>query len=304
MMDFVIVLLLIVLLMLFGLNNGALFEGGLVGNGSFKYQTSALIVGGGLLLGALLEGTKTSNFALSLGGYLSGYVAIIIILIQLALFFAFSYIKLPLSITQALIGAWVGALIFLRPGFNASPIYNLVFWWTVSPVIAILVSAILFQFLKRITSKWRLAKISYFNRFLLLIIVFYTSFVLGANNIGFIKGAFGIPIWLLVVISVAATVGAVFMSSGFTKSIGEDFIVLGPLGIISALLGGATVLLMLTLMGYPASLTTTTLGGMIGVGLASRPSRFKTSYLVMITASWVLAGFLGFAISGLVFKLL
>jgi len=304
MIDVVLVVLLIALMMLFGLNNGALFEGGLVGNGSFKYQISALVVGGGLLLGALLEGTMTSNFALSLGGHISGYIAIIIILIQIALFFAFSYVKLPLSITQSLIGAWVGALIFLRPGFNASPIYNLVFWWAASPVIAILVSAIIFQGLKRVTSTWRLGTISYFNRFLLLIMVFYTSFVLGANNIGFIKGAFEIPIWLLVVIAIAATVGAVFMSSGFTKSIGEDFIVLGPLGIISALLGGATVLLALTLMGYPASLTTTTLGGMIGVGLASRPSRFKTSYLIMVTTSWVLAGFLGFTISGLVFKLL
>ncbi|MCL4344178.1 MAG: inorganic phosphate transporter [Nitrososphaerota archaeon] len=295
-LDFIIeIILLVLLIYLFGLNNGSVFEGGLAGSGLYNYASAAIIVGVGIFLGTLIQGRYTGTFAEEMGGVLSGNAAIILLLVQLALFLAFTFINLPLSITQSLVGGWLSVLLILGIIIKPGPMDSLFFWWVVSPFISMAFTAVFYKAVRRLSFHFPISSVSYTSRISALVLVFYTSFVLGANNVGFIMGAFGLNYFILILLAIAASIGALG-ASRMSKAIGEDLIVAGPLGITSALLGGTTVLLFLTYLGLPASLTTTILGALIGVGIASKPRLFNKRYLVLVVLSWIMAFVMGFAI--------
>lgn len=288
-------ILLLLLIYFFGLNNGSVFEGGLAGSGLYNYASAAIIVGVGIFLGTLIQGRYTGSFAMEMGGVLSGNAAIILLLVQLVLFVAFTFINLPLSITQSLVGGWLSVLLVLGISIKAGPMDSLFFWWVVSPFISMAFTAVFYKAIRRLSFHLPISSVSYTSRISALVLVFYTSFVLGANNVGFIMGAFGLNYLILFLLAIAASIGALG-ASRMSKAIGEDLIVAGPLGITSALLGGTTVLLFLTYLGLPASLTTTILGALIGVGIASKPRLFNKRYLVLVVMSWILAFVMGFVI--------
>ncbi|MGC8661280.1 MAG: inorganic phosphate transporter [Nitrososphaeria archaeon] len=288
-------ILLLLLIYFFGLNNGSVFEGGLAGSGLYNYASAAIIVGVGIFLGTLIQGRYTGSFAKEMGGVLSGNAAIILLLVQLVLFIAFTFINLPLSITQSLVGGWLSVLLILGINIRAGPMDSLFFWWVISPFISMAFTAVFYKAVRRLSFHFPVSSVSYTSRISALVLVFYTSFVLGANNVGFIMGAFGLNYLVLLLLAIAASIGALG-ASRMSKAIGEDLIVAGPLGITSALLGGTTVLLFLTYLGLPASLTTTILGALIGVGIASKPRLFNKRYLVLVVMSWILAFVMGFAI--------
>jgi len=286
--------LLIVLIYLFGLNNGAVFEGGLAGSAGFNYSMAAITVGLGILLGTILQGEYTASYAKTLGPMYATY-GLLLLVVQVFLFYAFTLVNLPLSITQSLVGGWLAILIVEGVKHISENVSWLFLWWIISPFIALVFSAVLYKALRRLLFKVTISTLSIVIRISALVTVFYTSFVLGANNVGFIAGAYSLTYVEIALLAVFASLGA-FRASGMSKAVGEDLIVVGPIGIISAVLGGATILLVLTYLKLPASLTTVTMGGLIGVGFSSRPRIFKADYLRWVILSWVMAFLLGFAI--------
>lgn len=287
-------ILLVLLIYLFGLNNGAVFEGGLAGSAGFNYSIAAITVGLGILLGTLLQGEYTAKYAKTLGVMGATY-GLILLIVQIVLFYAFTIVNLPLSITQSLVGGWLAILVIESIKHISENISWLFFWWIISPFIALAFSALLYKVLRRLLFRTTISTLSTIIRISALITVFYTSFVLGANNVGFIAGAYSLSYLEIALLAVSASLGAL-KAAGMSKAVGEDLIVVGPIGIISAVLGGTTVLLVLTYLGLPASLTTVTMGGLIGVGFSSKPRIFKSDYLRWVILSWILAFLLGFAV--------
>ncbi len=286
-------ILLVLLIYLFGLNNGAVFEGGLAGSAGFNYSIAAITVGLGIFLGTLLQGEYTASYARTLG-IMGPTYGLILLIVQIFLFYAFTVVKLPLSITQSLVGGWLAILIVEGIKHVSENVSWLFLWWIISPFIALAFSAVLYKALRRLLFRVTVSTLSTIIRTSALITVFYTSFVLGANNVGFIAGAYSLSYLEIAVLAVFASLGAL-KAAGMSKAVGEDLIVVGPIGIISAVLGGATILLVLTYLGLPASLTTVTMGGLIGVGFSSKPRIFKSDYLRWVILSWILAFLLGFA---------
>ncbi|MGC8568559.1 MAG: inorganic phosphate transporter [Nitrososphaeria archaeon] len=286
--------LLSLLIYLFGLNNGAVFEGGLAGGAGFNYRLAAVTVGLGLFLGTLIQGAYTARYARTLG-VLGGFSGTLLLVVQIFLFYVFTAADLPLSITQSLVGGWLAILVLQGVRHISESVIWLFFWWVVSPFITIAFTSILYKGLRRLLFRVNIATMSLIIRVSAIATIFYTSFVLGANNVGFIAGAYSLGYLEIGLLAVFAALGAL-RAARMSKAVGEDLIVVGPLGIISAVIGGTTVLLFLTYLGLPASLTTVTLGGLIGVGLSSKPRVFRSDYLRWVILSWALAFILGFAV--------
>lgn len=233
--------LLFVLMYLFGLNNGSVFEGSLSGTGIFNYSLAATVVGAGIFLGTVLQGSYTAKFAKILGP-LNFQGGVLLLVVQLVLFYAFTRVNLPLSITQSFVGGWA-ALLVLQGDKWAESLNWLVLWWVISPFIALAGTAVLYKVLRRLSYSVKLSTLSYLIRVFAMISVFYTSFVLGANNVGFIAGVYSLNVFEIFALAVAAALGAL-AAARMSKAIGEDLIVIGALGIISAIVGGSTVLLL------------------------------------------------------------
>jgi PiT family inorganic phosphate transporter len=141
------------------------------------------------------------------------------------------------------------------------------------------------------------------------VIVFYTAYSLGANNIGLL---YHISLWeeqsihllILTLLPVASFFGV--MKSGKTSIfVSEGVVGHSPLTIFSSLLVGAILIWIFTQAAIPVSLAQVLIGGLIGVNLYRKPRTYNRSALIKLIGSWVgvtLASFvaalgLGFLVS-------
>jgi len=280
---------------LFGINNGSVCQAGIVGSGLFTFKRASLLVGLGLLLGSLVEGWKTKEFITTYE--IPANAEILILTIPLFLLLISTIYGIPMSIAHLLTGAWLGIIMIDAGSIIFNALIVLIIVWVATPIAAIFLSSLLYVILRKIAYKRRLSTIASFNRIALTISSLYTSYVLGSNNIGLLMGVVNAPLYILPTIVLGVLIGSMFMSPKFTKTIGEDFVGMGPLGVLSSLISGSFTVWLATQIGCPASLTNSIMGGIIGAGLISNPSIVNMRKLYQVTLSWALAGLIGFLLS-------
>ncbi len=215
----------------------------------------------------------------------------------------FTIYKAPISVAHVVAGGWLGVALNTY-GLTVLPVLtNLVLAWMLTPIVSLFVGVVLYLFIRHRTKNWSLLKLAWFNRTALLLASFFTSYSLGSNNVGLILGISGLEAHFLIIVVAGILIGSTFMSKRFVKAIGEDFLVIGPLGVLSSLLSGSFVVWTLTQLGYPASLTNGILGALVGVGLISRPRVMNVGKLYQIMFSWVFGGLIGSFLSYLVIQI-
>lgn len=295
-----ILILSFIISVLFGLNNGSLCQAGLVGSRLYSFKRAVVIMGLGLSLGALIEGWKVEKFVRI--ERLDGDEITILLIVPIFLMLLFTYYKVPLSLAHALTGSWLGIMIFYLT-IKFETLFWLIVAWALTPFASMLFSAFLFLMLRRIFTSWTIASVSSFTKNLAISVSFYVSYVLGANNIGLIMGTSKLSIYFLPLIVLAVLFGSMILSKGYSKVIGEDVLVVGPIGLVSSLLSGSFTVWLLTQLSFPASLANGILGGILGIGLASKPVIFNVKKVRQIILSWLLAGLLGFTLSFILYKI-
>lgn len=301
-MNYINLTLAFLLAIFFGINNGSVCQAGIVGSRLLTFRKTVLITGGGLLAGVMVEGWKTKSFVLNIP--VPQNVTFFLLLIPLILLALFTFYEVPISIAHILAGSWLGIAAVLYQILALQTLLYLTIAWVLTPFLAMVFSAIIYTYLRRLISRWRLSSVSIFNRIAIIIASFYTAYALGSNNIGLMLGVSQLPETVNMILVIGVLAGMVMMSSRFIKAIGEDFLVVGPLGVLVSLISGSFVIWILTQFGYPASLTNGIIGGVIGIGIISRPKIFNVKKLYQITFSWFTAGALGFITSYTVYTLL
>ena len=268
-MNYINLTLAFLLAIFFGINNGSVCQAGIVGSRLLTFRKTVLITGGGLLAGVMVEGWKTKSFVLNIP--VPQNVTFFLLLIPLILLALFTFYEVPISIAHILAGSWLGIAAVLYQILALQTLLYLTIAWVLTPFLAMVFSAIIYTYLRRLISRWRLSSVSIFNRIAIIIASFYTAYALGSNNIGLMLGVSQLPETVNMILVIGVLAGMVMMSSRFIKAIGEDFLVVGPLGVLVSLISGSFVIWILTQFGYPASLTNGIIGGVIGIGIISRP---------------------------------
>lgn len=299
-MDFIFLSLLSILLFVFGINNGAVLKSSLVSSGLYTNKRSSLIVTIGLVFGSLFESWKMKKvMMISSSKNLTIYYSYAIFL-TFILLFLLTYIKSPGSIAQILFSSLLGILIAKRNEINFCFLSSVVVSWFVNPVISIIVSFIFYKLIFYFIQGLSLTKISKMGKFLSLISTFYISYSLGANNIGLLIA----PIeeanfFIVLVLSLIASFG-VYFGKSIVKSLGEDLIVISPIGVSISLLSSSFVVWFLTQFGLPSSITTSVMSSIIGIGLASRVRIFNLRKLIDITIiSWAISAIIGLVLGNI-----
>ncbi len=305
-----IILLALLVAFIFGWNNSSLFKGGLTSSGLLSYRKSIVLTSLGLISGALIEGNKMGKALIGSITESTSTTALLIVFITTFLMtLILTIFHIPVSLSHVSVGAYVGANSVIGLSLNTANLELIILSWLLVPALSALITILIYKFITRIAKRFGLLTLDAFNRVAVIIVVFYITYALGANNVGLINGLYmpliNDPILLeFMIISIALSValGIIMFGKRITKAVGEDLIVLSPISVLTSMFSSALLMWLFTQFSIPISITQAVIGGIFGASLAKRRVIFNRAILYEIVGSWIAITLISFLLSMLIMK--
>lgn len=175
-----------------GANDAANVFGTAVGTRMIRFSTAAVICSIFLVLGAVFSGAgpaatlgKLGAIDVLAGAFMAAFAAALAVHLM-------TMAGLPVSTTQAIVGAIIGWNLFSGTQTDAGSLTKILATWIVCPILAAVIAIGLFKITIALLSraKLHLLRTDAYTRFGLLIAGAFGSYSLGANNIGNVMGVF------------------------------------------------------------------------------------------------------------------
>jgi len=288
-----------------GANDSANCIGPSVGAGLISYRRAIVLVVIAAGLGALLEGGRvTGTVGKGIVSAMLPLAAILIAMASAGLFVTLAtFFKLPVSTSQAVVGAMTGIGLAVGLPVNFKLVINIVEIWVLSPL-----AAILFSFLAYYLFAWPLRLIRHVGlwdrilSYLVIITAAYAAYSWGANNIGNAIGPLanlGYRSNLITLLGAGAlALGAVTYARGVTETVAGGITQLDPLSAFATQVSTALVTHIFAIVGVPVSASQVVVGAVIGVGLVKGVRTVSRRRVLNIIIGWVatptVAGLLAF----------
>lgn len=288
-----------------GSNDSANIFGTGVAANIIRYRTAVILISIFVLAGALLEGPKC--FA-TVGKFsklstTTAFVAALAAGITVALM---SYLSLPVSTSQAIIGGLLGIGIIY--GFaDFGKLYKVVICWVLTPISAMIVSIVLYKvlgfFFERVILDLRLQ--SFFLTGGLIVAGCYGAYALGANNVANVTGVY-VGSGLLTPLG-ASAIGGLSIAGGVLtyswkvmRTIGMRIVPMDAYSAVVSTLSNAITIHIFTQVGVPISASQAIVGAVVGVGVIKDVKTVSKRMLVEIGIGWIstplLSGLLSYGI--------
>jgi PiT family inorganic phosphate transporter len=273
-----------------GANNASNSAGTIAGSKILSYRNGILVFVAGLALGVILEGNKLSNAIQGniVQGIFSDYSLSVILGVTFAMILIATAARLPLPITQAVVGASIGSAFYLGMPLNLSGLLLIAVSWALAPFVAAGVSMVLSKVLRKYRIKSLGGTVVIYG-IITLAASFYTAYVFGANTLGTIVGVvkddLGVTLALGIAI-VAASAGAIIVGQRVSRTVGEGVSSLGPATAFSSQVGGASTVHILTQLAVPVSISQSIVGGVYGAGLGKGRRALSRNTAVKLVILW------------------
>ncbi len=274
-------------------------------SGVIKYRIATILASIFIFLGAWLNGTSGVSTVSEITK-LSITSAIAVSLSAAIVTLVMTYISIPTSITQGVIGAVVGIGI-INHLTNWAIIIKLLIFWVVTPFGTIFLAFLLFKLMAIFYHKMKSVRSrGTFVRILSFSAGIYAAYSLGANNLAIVSGQFTSKGMLT--ISQALLFGGLAMALGtFTASkkviyaVGKDITSLDSFGSAIALVAESTALLAYSLIGIPTSSAQAVVGAVIGVGLVKGTKMINAKTLIKVISGWAITPFATGAVAVIIY---
>ena len=313
-----------------GANDAANVFGTAVGTRMVRFTTAAIICGVFVVLGAMISGAGPAHTLGKLGSINALPGAFMAALSAALTVYLMTKAGLPVSTTQAIVGAIVGWNLFSGSLTDTATLITLILTWVICPVLAAVIAAGLY---KAITAGLRKAKLHLlrldaYTRAALMLAGAFGAYSLGANNIANVMGVFvpvspftafslggGVTVspvqQLFLLGAIAIAVGVFTYSKGVMMTIGRDLATLSPIAAFVVVLAHSIVLFLFASQGLehllaraglptiplvPVSSSQAVVGAIIGIGLLKGGAGIRGRLLGGIALSWLATP----AIAGLV----
>lgn len=278
-----------------GANDSANCIGPSVGSGLISYRRAVLLVVLAAAAGALLEGGQVIG---TVGqGIVSTPlppVAIFIAMLSagLSVTLPIVFLKLPVSTSQAIVGAMVGVGLAAGRQVNFSLVLNIIAVWMFSPLLALILSQLIYYLLA--LPLRLLHRVGFWDRLLHYAVILsagYVAYSWGANNIGNAIGPLanlGYRSDLITLLgAVAVAIGALTYAGGVTETVAGGITQLDPLSAFTTQTSVALVMHLFAIVGVPVSISQTDVGALIGIGLVKGIRTVSRDKVLMIVIGWV-----------------
>lgn len=220
-----------------------------------------------------------------------------------------TFLRLPVSTSQAVVGAILGVGLMSRSDIAWSKLGKIVACWIGTPIGAILCTLVLSGVMRRLV---RLMKPSIFTidpamRFALILCGCYSAYALGANNVANVTAVF---VGEDLAVHQAALLGGLFISLGaltfghrVMRTVGRGIIKLDAFAALIAVLSLAITVHVYALIGVPVSTSQAIVGAVIGIGIINGLQTINTRMLRRVCLGWLSTPFVAAAVGALLYLL-
>ena len=304
-----------------GANDAANVFGTAVGTRMVSFKTAAITCSLFVILGAIISGAGTTETLGKLGSInaLAGaFAACVAAGISVYLM---TKVGLPVSTTQAIVGAIVGWNIYTGSSTNVQVLFTIVGTWILCPIIAGVIAMGLFTLTKNFIfrRKLHILRLDAYTRTALLFAGAFGAYSLGANNIANVMGVF-VPIapftditisnfyifssqeQLFLLGGLAIAVGVFTYSKKVMFTVGNDLLKMSPVAAFIVVISHSIVLFLFASQGIshflqsinlpsiplvPVSSSQAVVGGVIGIGLLKGGKEVQWSIAGKIAIGWI-----------------
>lgn len=304
-----------------GANDAANIFGTAVGTRMIKFRTAAIVTTVFVILGAVISGAGASNTLGELGAVNALAGSFTVALAAGGTIAWMTRLKLPVSTSQAIVGAIVGWNFYTGQPTDLVVLTKIVLTWIACPLLAALFSFVIFKIALKVVLRMKvhLLRQDAYNRVGLLVVGAFGAYSLGANNIANVMGVFVPAVsledvrlleglyfsgaqQLFLLGALAIGVGVFTYSHKVMFTVGNDLFKLTPVAALVVVLSEALVLFLFAsealqhwliqhglppLPLVPVSSSQAVVGGIIGIGLAKGGHGIRWNILEKIAAGWV-----------------
>lgn len=304
-----------------GANDAANIFGTAVGTKMVRFKTAAIICSVFIIIGAVVSGAGASHTLEKLGTVNELAGAFIVALSAAFTVLWMTKAGLPVSTSQAIVGAIIGWNFFSKTATGISSLTKIVGTWVFSPILSAIFAFFLFYIVKYLVehSKIHLIRLDSLTRIALILVGAFGAYSLGANNIGNVMGVFinsssfnNIQIGNFIQLSsvqqlfllggIAIAIGVFTYSKKVMLTVGSSIFKLSPITAFVVVLASSIVLFLFASQGLkhflvsnglpsfplvPVSSSQAVVGSVIGISLAKGSRNINFKVLGRISIGWV-----------------
>lgn len=209
-----------------GANDAANIFGTAVGSRMIRFRTAALIAGVFIILGAVIQGSGTTDTLGKLGSVSALAGSFTVALSAAIIVFMMTRHTIPVSTSQAIVGAIIGWNFYSGNETNWIVMRNIAGTWVAGPVMGAIFAILLYLLVKKITNHWKihLLRLDLLIKISLVVVGAFGAYSLGANNIANVMGVFvpSIPLEEINILDIFSLTGAqqLFLLGGIAIAAG------------------------------------------------------------------------------------
>ena len=303
-----------------GANDAANVFGTAVGTRMVRFATAAAICSVFVILGAVVSGGGAAHTLGKLGAINIMPGAFMVALAAALTVYLMTKASLPVSTTQAIVGAIVGWNLFSESLTDTGTLITLVTTWVICPVLAAVIAAGLYRAVTGAlrAAKLHLLRLDAYTRAGLILAGAFGAYSLGANNIANVMGVF-VPVspftafrvgdlfaissaqQLFLLGGIAIAVGVFTYSKRVMLTVGRDLAPLSPVAAFVVVVSHSIVLFLFASQGLehllargglptiplvPVSSSQAVIGAIIGIGLMKGGRGINYRLLGGIAVGW------------------
>lgn len=276
-----------------GANDAANLFGPAVGSRALRFWTAASLASVFVVIGAVLMGSRgfATYGAIGTQTLVSSFTVMLAAGITVTIM---TMLGLPISSTQATVGAIIGGSLLNASGVNLQPLMKIFLSWILTPIGGLIAAYIPYKIITLYphTLMGRFASQDRFVRWGLVLVTCYGAFSLGANNVANVTGVYvkaGLisPSFAALFGSLAIALGIMTFSKRVIRTVGSGLVPLDPFAALVVILAESITLNVYAMIGVPVSASQAVVGAVVGIGLVKGVKTIDGRALVRVLFGWL-----------------
>lgn len=277
-----------------GANDAANIFGTAVAARIITFKKACIISSIFIILGAMIQGYKGIQTVSNITDQTISTAFIITVAAALTVTIM-TFLSLPVSTSQAMVGAVLGIGLSIGT-VNFQPLLKVVICWLFTPVASMFVAMIVYKILGFILDHWPMSILTR-DKILwsgLLLTGIYGSYALGANNVTVSTGVFsgllpGVSDFFLALIGgIAIASGVITFSKRVIIEVGSKIMPLNAFTAFIAVFSMSTTVHLFAFVGAPVSTSQAIIGAIAGISLIRGINPTSNRELKRIAIGWTL----------------
>lgn len=281
-----------------GANDAANLFGSAVSSHMIRFWKAALLASLFVILGAVLEGGHGIETLQGLSP-MDLEMAVLTSVAAAATVTGMTLLRLPVSTSQAVVGAIVGAGL-LQHQLHLQGLVKVAVCWVGTPLAGILFAVLIYASLRWAYNRatYNLFQMDQIVRIGLVIAGCYSAYALGSNNVANVTavfvGAGRLDIFTATLVGgMSIALGITTFSRGVMETVGKNLVALDPFCALVVVLSGALAVHVYTWVGVPVSSSQAVVGAVLGVGILKGTQTIRIKTLVSILLAWFVTPLIG-----------